>query len=85
MRANKRTKKVKDPAARGAKDAARGVTRRGHKFGETARILGVSEPTLRQLVADGHVRVVYLGPRLPIFSDAEIDRVLHEGIVRVSQ
>jgi hypothetical protein len=56
------------------------VRRRGFKLNETFRILGISESQGRQYVAEKKIRVVRLGPRLPIVTDVEIDRILREGI-----
>jgi hypothetical protein len=56
------------------------VSRRGFKLNETFQILGISESTGRQLVAEKKIRVVRLGKRLPIVTKDEIDRILVEGI-----
>jgi hypothetical protein len=56
------------------------VTRRGHKLREAFTILGISEGTGHKLVREGKITVVRLGPRLPIITDAEIDRLLTEGV-----
>jgi DNA-binding winged helix-turn-helix (wHTH) protein len=61
---------------RGIKD----VRRRGFKLNEAFRIIGISESQGRQYVADKKIQVVRLGPRLPIVTDEEIDRILKEGI-----
>ena len=58
----------------------KGVHRRGFKLNEAFRIIGISESQGRQYVADKKIRVVRLGPRLPIVTDEEIDRILKEGI-----
>lgn len=43
---------------------------------EAAKGLGVSEATLRRMIAAGRVRVVYLAPRSPRIPVSEIDRLL---------
>lgn len=55
------------------------VPRRGHKLREAFTILGISEGTGHALIRVKKIKVIRLGPRLPIITDEEIDRLLTEG------
>jgi predicted site-specific integrase-resolvase len=57
------------------------ITRRngGHKLREAFEILGISEGTGHALIKAGKIKTVRLGPRLPIITDREIDRLLGRG------
>jgi hypothetical protein len=52
----------------------------GHKLREAFKIIGISEGTGHALIDAGKIKIVRMGPRLPIITDQEIDRILAEGL-----
>jgi hypothetical protein len=52
----------------------------GHKLRDAFKIIGISEGTGHALIREGKIKVVRLGPRLPLITDREIDRILEEGV-----
>jgi predicted site-specific integrase-resolvase len=54
--------------------------RRGFKLNEAFKIMGLSESMGHKYVAEKKIKVIRLGPRLPIITREEIDRIMKEGI-----
>jgi hypothetical protein len=51
-----------------------------HKLRDAFRIIGISEVTGHALIKAGKIRTIRMGPRLPLITDREIDRLLEHGV-----